>query len=161
MADRVGGTAVGGGHAWVMGSPPSLLRPSFCPPYKLNKQLLGIFPNHWLTTTWARRNPIGTEEGRRERESFSGHHCGNVVNCAFLRPWESHTRAGTCGHGKGVGGMGGASPKRGEVRKQHQQHYYIYSYIAVMHILSCGTKRQTDNFEQILQDWRKIVCLTR
>lgn len=64
--------------------------------------------NRGLTTTWGTETPF--EEKRRGRESFGGHHCGNVVNCAFLRPWESHSRAGTCGHGK-WGANGGQRPQ--------------------------------------------------
>lgn len=83
----------------------------------MNQEPLDSFPNRCLTTTWAKRNPSQTEEGRRGRESFSGHHCGNVVNCAFLRPWESHTRARTCGHGKR-----GLPPPREEMSDAEQHH---------------------------------------
>lgn len=87
------------------------------PPHKMNQEPLDSFPNRCLTTTWAKRNPSQKEEGRRGRESFGGHHCGNVVNCAFLRPWESHTRAGTCGHGKR-----GLPPPREEMSDAEQHH---------------------------------------
>jgi len=59
----------------------------------------------------------GEKRGRRGGESFGGHHCGNVVNWVFLRPWESHTRAGTCGHGKR-----GLAPPREEMADAKQQH---------------------------------------
>lgn len=87
---------------WVGTRAPLPLPPPLCPPpHETNQEPLGSFPNRCPTTTWAGRDPRKTEEGRRGREPCGGHHCGNVVNCAFLRPWESHTRAGTCRHGKG------------------------------------------------------------
>lgn len=101
----------------VGGTVGLLLLPSSRPPHKMNQELLGSFPNRCLTTTRAKRNPSQTEEGRRGRESFGGHHCGNVVNCVFLGPWESHTRAGTCGHGKR-----GLPPPREEMSDAEQHH---------------------------------------
>lgn len=33
-------------------------------------------------------------------DPFGDHHCGNIVNYIFLRPWEPHTKVYTHGHGK-------------------------------------------------------------
>lgn len=63
--------------------------------------------NRWAASQTAAWQQHGQERnsssidsgGERGREPFCGHHCGNIVNCAFLRPWESHTRTKTCGHG--------------------------------------------------------------
>lgn len=94
---RVGGTVVGPCMGGLLG--PLLFL--FCSPprslNKINQHPLGILPNRCLTRAWTRRKCIQNREGR---ETFGGHHCGNVLICAFLRPWESHTRVGTWGHGK-------------------------------------------------------------
>lgn len=111
MADGVGGTVrLGVGTSGLLSPPTPLFFSKWSRNHRASSQ------NHDLTTTWGTETPF--EEQRRGRESFGGHHCGNVVNCAFLRPWESHGSAGTCGHGK-WGATGGQRPQR-EGWKQHR-----------------------------------------
>lgn len=52
-------------------------------------------PRHTHTHTHegARR-----KSGERGREPFGGNYCGNIVNCAAFRPWESRHTTGTSGH---------------------------------------------------------------
>ncbi|CAB1412458.1 unnamed protein product [Pleuronectes platessa] len=69
--------------------------------------------------TGEKKPPVKQQRGG---ESFDGHHCGNVGNCAFLRPWESHTRAGTCGDGKR-----GRPLTRAEMSDGEQHHLITWS----------------------------------
>lgn len=116
------GLWVGGGGGWVVRfKSHSSASSSFVFLSPLTKRT----SSHWAafqTTAWQQHGqeetPVKLKRGAwRGRESFGGHHCGNVVNCAFLRPWESHTRAGTCGHGKR-----GLRPQRGELSDAGQHH---------------------------------------
>lgn len=44
-------------------------------------------------------------------EPCGDHHCGNILNCVFLRPWEAHTKVR---HGKrGLGPPGGLGGEEG------------------------------------------------
>lgn len=77
---------------WACSSSSSFLFPSQNEPGTIGQLPKPLPDNNMCKKNWFNR------EGKREEES--DHHCGNIANCAFLRPWESHTRAGTSGHGK-------------------------------------------------------------
>lgn len=115
------GLWVGGECGWVMGfqshSSSSSPFPFLNPPSLQKGQLPKPRPDNNMGKE---PSPVKQKRGEgKGRESFDGDHCGNVVNCAFLRPWESHTRAGTCGHGKR-----GLHPQREEL-SDAQQHLLI------------------------------------
>lgn len=89
------------GCGWVVGSKSHSSSSSFffiLSPSQNEPTATGQLPKPLPDNNMGKKKP--QLERRGEKEEEESHHCGNVVNCAFLRPWESHTRAGTCGHGK-------------------------------------------------------------
>lgn len=139
-----------GGHKRVVGV-PRLLIFFFCF-LKMKQKPSGMFPNHGLTTTRGTESPF--DEKRRGRESFGGHHCGNVVNCAFLRPWESHSRAGTCGHGK-RGANGGHRPQR----RGSTHAWSTVIDVAVTHFVHCWstTQHSSEDKKAFWANWTFIL----
>lgn len=103
--------------SWTLGleglRPPSSAFPLSRTPHKTDQEPLGIFPNRCLTTTRAKKKPQLNRREEKRKRTIRWPPLWECCKLCFPEAWESHTRAGTCGHGKRAWT---ASPERGHVR---------------------------------------------
>lgn len=95
---------VGGGVSWMWNKAAELLWTVWFGSTGLR---LSSSWNRGLTAPWAERNPSLTKAWGAG-DPFGDHHCGNIVNCVFLRPWEPHKKSNMQARKKGawLGGGG-------------------------------------------------------